>query len=200
MRLDRAALGRAFDEAEFGPARTLNLRSSLPTASEAAERAEQWLRQQQVMKAGQVLVITGRGKNSPGGVSPVRESTVKRLHSLRRRGVVADWREHTAGSFVVILAPVTALFETMPRRRERGDLPSRPGPAVLEALAPATKRALRMLATRSLETLGVSDPEPFVSEEMVKQFAALAVSIPPAADRESALRAAIRAALEELDS
>src|SRR5258705_116075 len=46
-----AALQRAFDEARFGAARTLNLRESLPTGAEAARRVESWLRQHQVQQS-----------------------------------------------------------------------------------------------------------------------------------------------------
>jgi hypothetical protein len=193
-----ASTWRALDEATFGSARTLNLRMLLPSAAEAADRAEQWLRQKQVERAGSVLVITGRGAQSPDGISVVRAAVVKRLTSLRRRGVVASWREHTPGSVIVELAPVGALFEQLPRRRE----PRRRvvlDPAGLNALAPATRSALRHLATRSLEALGVQDPSAFVEAEMLKQFAALAAAL-PAENRETALRSAIAQALDELDS
>src|SRR4051812_33539577 len=69
-----AGLQQAFDEVRFGAARTLNLRASLPTASEAAARVDSWLRQHQVQRSDEVLVITGRGNNSEGGVSVVREA------------------------------------------------------------------------------------------------------------------------------
>jgi hypothetical protein len=171
----------------------------LPSAAEAADRAEQWLRQKQVERAGSVLIITGRGAQSPDGISVVRAAVIKRLTSLRRRGVVASWREHTPGSVIVEPAPVGALFEQLPRRRE----PRRRAvldPGSLNALAPATRSALRHLATRSLEALGVRDPDAFVEAEMLKQFAALAAALPVEGDRESALRAAIAQALDELDS
>jgi len=60
---------KAFDEAEFGPKNILNLRESLPTAADARFRAEAWLRERQVSRANEVLLITGRGNQSPGGVS-----------------------------------------------------------------------------------------------------------------------------------
>src|SRR4051812_26197905 len=88
-------LRQAFDEVRFGAERTLNLRESLPTAAEATTRAEAWLRQQQVQQSGDVLVITGRGNNSPTGMSPVREAVIRLLHSLKRRGVVSGHQEHT---------------------------------------------------------------------------------------------------------
>lgn len=191
---------RAFDEASFGRGRTLNLRATLPSAREAVERTERWLRQQQVAQAGSVLVITGRGNNSPDGISPVREAVLRQLPSLRRRGVVRAWREHSPGSFVVELAPVSALFEQMPRRRERSE-PLRPDPEALQALSRDTRDALRHLARRALENLGVRAPRnEFVEEEMVKQFAALSAALPEEGDREAALRSAISRALDELDA
>jgi hypothetical protein len=171
----------------------------LPSAAEAADRTEQWLRQKQVERAGSLLIITGRGAQSPDGVSVVRAAVIKRLTSLRRRGVVASWREHTPGSVIVEPAPVGALFEQLPRRREpraRAAL----DPAAIEALAPATCSALRHLATRSLEALGVRHPDKFIAAEMLKQYAALSAAIPPEGDREDALRSAIAQALDELDS
>jgi len=107
---------KAFDEAAFGQKNTLNLRESLPTVADARFRVEAWLRERQVGGAREVLVITGRGNQSPGGVSPVREGIVALLPSLRRRGVVSDWKEHTSGSFVVRLAPISSLLNA-PRRK-----------------------------------------------------------------------------------
>ncbi|MGH7709758.1 MAG: hypothetical protein ACREOG_00650, partial [Gemmatimonadaceae bacterium] len=60
------ALYRAFDEAQFGEARTLNLRDGLPSGADAAARADAWLRLKQVEGVREVLVITGRGANSVG--------------------------------------------------------------------------------------------------------------------------------------
>src|SRR5690348_5159313 len=88
-------LQQAFDEARFGGARTLNLRETLPTADQATTRAETWLRHQQVEKADEVLIITGRGKNSVIGFSVVREAVIRLLHVLKRKGVVASHEEHT---------------------------------------------------------------------------------------------------------
>src|SRR5437763_1839026 len=50
-------LRQAFDEVRFGDRRTLNLRDSLPTAQVAMERAESWLRQQQVDRAEEGLGV-----------------------------------------------------------------------------------------------------------------------------------------------
>ena len=88
-------LHRAFDEARFGSARTLDLRSSMPTGAEAVRRAEPWLRERQMARAGEVLVITGRGRDSPGGIAVVREAIRKLLGALKRKGVVGDVAEHT---------------------------------------------------------------------------------------------------------
>lgn len=195
---DRRPLLAAFDEAQFGGSRTLNLRASLPTVSEAVARTEPWLRQQQIERAGTVLIVTGRGNNSPDGVSPVREAVIRQLHSLRRRGVVKAWREDTPGSLVVDLAPVNTLFETPARRREPASRVAA-DPAGLRALSPATRSALRRLARRSLEALGARNPAPFLEGEMLRQFSVLSASLPVAGDRESSLMDAIQHALEEID-
>src|SRR5918992_4314091 len=121
-------LWQAFDEARFGSERTLNLRAALPTADEAARRAEAWLRQQQIAQAGDVLIITGRGKGSPDGLSVVREAVIRLLYSLKRKGVVASHEEHTAGSFVVTLAPMHALLEAPRRQKDARRTPKSPPP------------------------------------------------------------------------
>jgi hypothetical protein len=108
-------LRQAFDEVRFGAQRTLNLRESLPTPEDAAARTEAWLRQRQVDRAEEVLIITGRGNQSEGGVSLVRDAVVRLLHVLKRRGVITGHQEHTPGSFVVTPAPLSALWES-PRR------------------------------------------------------------------------------------
>ena len=189
-----------FDELRFGAERTLNLRESRPTAEEAARRAEAWLRERQVQHAGEVLVITGRGKGSEGGISVVREAIVRLLASLRRRGVVETVQEHTAGSFVVELAPLSALLSAGRRRRDVTPAPPAPDPAALEGLEPETRRALRDLAVRALNHYGLRDSAPeFVRREMQRQFERLAPGVPEGADRERRLRDAIRTAAEEYD-
>jgi hypothetical protein len=201
-----SSLRQAFDEARFGSGRTLNLRDSLPTAAEAVARAEAWLRQQQIQlstgdKANdpQVLIITGRGNNSVGGVSVVRGAVEGLLHRLKQRRVVTSHREHTPGSFVVSLAPVQALFDE-PIRRGKAILPPPPNPPSLDALDEETRGLLRQLAERSLEQLGVrSDRDRFIEGEMVRQFNALASSLATDSARETLLRAAIRRALDEYD-
>ena len=192
-------LRQAFDEARFGAARTLNLRESLPTANAARIRAEAWLRQRQVEKSDQVLIITGRGNQSEGGVSVVRETILRLLHTLKRRGVVAGHEEHTAGSFVVTLAPVQALWESPPRNRGRGVASPPRTPPSLDALDDATHEMLRELAQRSLEGLGIKETDDFLEGEMLRQLGAIAATIPASADRVRRLRAAVRAALEQYE-
>ncbi len=199
MRNDRVGLNglkQAFDEARFGPQRTLNLRESLPTADQATKRAESWLRQAQVARAGEVLVITGRGRGSDGGVSVVRESVNALLHVLRRRGVVREFREHTAGSFVVALAPIAELWEAPRRRRDRRPAPAEQPPS-LQGLDGETRAMLRHLAERALDALGVKDTSEFVDGEMGRQFTAIVASIGADRDNSAGLRDAIRAALEQ---
>ena len=189
----------AFDEIRFGASHTLNLRASFPTGDEAAERLEKWLRERQATAPKEeVLVITGRGRGSEGGISVVRESVVRRLSSLRRRGVVREIREHNPGSFVVTLAPLSALLDAPRRRREAP--PPRPDPRALAALEPATRDALRILAERALDVLGVPGrPKAFVEDEMLRQFERLAPSAGQGPDRERRLLDVIRAATDELD-
>lgn len=196
------ALWQAFDETTFGPDRTLNLRESLPSAVEARARAESWLRMRQVMKPGDVLVITGRGNQSIDGIGVVREAIMGLLPSLRRRGVVKSWREHSPGSIVVTLAPVTTLLGVPKRNREREfDKGARSivTPESLMALDPDTVSLLRRLAIRTIESLGVNDVQPFVEDEMQRTFATLSMTLPVSADREGTLRRAILRALEDIE-
>ena len=204
--LPLTGLRQAFDEARFGAARTLNLRESLPTAAEAVARTEAWLRQQQVQQpattreGSEVLIITGRGRNSAGGISVVRDTVLGLLHRLKRKGVVAMHQEHSPGSFVVTLAPVHALWEA-PKRTRHEELPPAPTePASLEPLDRETRTLLRHLAERSLEMLGLrGDRDAFVEGEMLRQFGAIAGTLGPGPKREERLRAAIRLALEQYD-
>ena len=191
---------RAFDEAEFGPKNSLNLRDSLPSAADATFRTESWLRERQVAGAKEVLIITGRGNQSAGGVPVVRKAILDLLPSLRRRGVVNEWREHSPGSLVVKLEPISALLNAPRRRRDRGSGPHKTvDPQSLAALDKTTLRMLRSLAIRSLENLGVHDTGKFVESEMMSKFASLAASIPPGDGSEERLCKAIAAALEQLD-
>jgi hypothetical protein len=191
---------RAFDEAEFGPKNSLNLRDSLPTAADATFRAESWLRERQVAAAKEVLIITGRGNQSTGGVPVVRKAILDLLPSLRRRGIVSEWREHSPGSLVVKLEPISALLNAPRRKRDRESGQQKAiDPQSLAALDKSTLQMLRSLAIRSLENLGVYDTGSFVETEMMSKFDSLAASIPPGEGSEERLRRAIATALEELD-
>jgi hypothetical protein len=192
-------LQQAFDEVRFGAARTLNLRTSLPTGSEAASRLERWLRQHQVQQSGEVLVITGRGNNSESGIAVVREASIRVFHEMRRKAVIEAFAEHTAGSFVVTLAPMKAMLQAAGRRREQTPMPRPASPPTLEALADETRQLLRALAERSLDALGVRDRTPFMEIEMLRLFGTLAVTVPEGPDRERRLRTAIRSAMSDYD-
>jgi hypothetical protein len=197
----RASVQAAFDAVRFGPTRILNLREALPSGAEATRRAEGWLRAKQLERAGEVLVITGRGNSSVGGVPVIRMQVVRLLASLRRRGVVSDVTEHTAGSFVVRLAPLRALFEAPARNREQHETPPLATPQTLRALSGETQLVLRTLATRALESLGMQAPSAaMISSEMERQFALLSRGVPASGDAEAVLRNAADAALEEYDA
>jgi hypothetical protein len=193
------SLLKAFDEAEFGIKNTLNLRESLPTAADARFRAEAWLRERQMSQASEVLIITGRGNQSPGGISAVRSAILSMLPALRRRAVVTEWREHSPGSFVVKLGSISSLLAAPRRKRDRDSKSVPPNPQALTGLDNSTLSLLRRLAIRSLEALGVRDPEKFIEAEMLSKFDSLAAGIPSGEESEAKLRAAISAALEQLD-
>jgi hypothetical protein len=192
-------LRQAFDEVRFGAQKTLNLREALPTATAATSRAEAWLRQQQVDRAEEVLIITGRGNNSDDGISVVREEVIRLLHVLKRRGVVKGHEEHTPGSFVVSLADVSALWESPARNRGRGVAAPSPTPPSLDDLDSETRIMLRNLAERALEGLGVKDTAAFLQGEMLKQFGALAATVGDTPGRDQRLRDAIRVALDQYE-
>ena len=193
-----AGLQQAFDEVRFGTTRTLNLRESLPTGAEAARRVDAWLRQHQMQQSDELLVITGRGNNSEGGISVVREATLRVFNELRRKGVIQEFVEHTAGSFVVTLAPVKTMFDAA-KRREQDALPAPATPPTLASLDESTRALLRALAERSLDALGVRERGPFLESEMLRLFGALASGVGDGADREAQLRAAIDRAMSEID-
>jgi hypothetical protein len=195
-RVGMNGLRQAFDDMRFGARRTLNLRESLPSAAEAAARADAWLRQQQVSGADEVLIITGRGNRSAEGFSPVRDAVRRLLHVLKRRGVVAGHDEHTPGSFVVHIAPIAALWESPRRNRDRGIVPPGQTPPSLSELQPETRLLLRHLAERALEALGLKQTGDFLEAEMLRQFGAIAAGIGEGPMREARLRAALRAALD----
>lgn len=191
-------LSRAFDEIRFGPDRILDLHAQLPSGTQAVARAEAWLREKQASGAGEVLVITGRGNNSEGGVSVVREEVGRLLARLRRGGVVKEFAQHTAGSFVVTLAPFSAVRDA-PRRR-RDPLPPRASdPRSLLELSQETRDLLRKVSLRALEELGIRNPEPFVQREMLEQLSCAIRSIPDCVDREERLRAALVMLVAEYD-
>jgi hypothetical protein len=190
---------KAFDEAEFGQKNTLNLRESLPTAADARFRTEAWLRERQVSGASEVLVITGRGNQSPNGVSPVREAIISLLPFLRRRGVVSEWKEHSPGSIVVKLASISSLLDAPRRKRDRKSSTPTSNPPSLEGLESSTLSLLRRLALRSLESLGMREPAKYVEDEMISKFNAMAGGITPGPEGEARLREAILTALEQLD-
>ena len=196
-RVGLKGLRQAFDEVRFGPQRTLNLRESLPTPADATARAEAWLRQQQVERAVEVLIVTGRGNQSEGGVSVVREAVVRLLHVLKRRGVITGHEEHTPGSFIVTPAPLSALWESPRRNRGRGIAPPPKTPPSLDDLDDDTRTMLRDLAERALEGLGLKDTATFLQGEMLRQFGAIAATVGDAPGREVRLRTAIRAALDQ---
>jgi len=193
-----SGLQQAFDEVRFGATRTLNLRTSLPTAHQAAERVESWLRQHQALKSGEVLVITGRGNNSEGGVSVVREAAIRVFHEMRRKGVLKEFSEHTAGSFVVALAPMSAAADKS-STRERAPLPPPASPPTLASLSEETRHELRVLAERSLDALGVHERGAFLEDEMLRLFGIVAKQIKPEEDREAGLRRAIATAMDAYD-
>jgi hypothetical protein len=111
--------------------------------------------------------------------------------------VVLGHQEHTPGSFVVALAPVSALWESPRRNAGRGVAPPPPSPPSLDDLDAETRQMLRNLAERALEGLGIKDTTEFIPGEMLKQFGAIAASVGDGPNREQRLRAAIRVALDQ---
>ncbi|NUQ11870.1 MAG: Smr/MutS family protein [Gemmatimonadaceae bacterium] len=195
---------RALERLRFAGGRTLNLRTGLPTGDEAALRVDRWLRTKQVELSGDVLIITGRGASSLGGVPVIRESTRRVLNRLRRAGVVASYGENTPGSFVVTLAPLRDLLQA-PRRR--GARHTDPGAAVhadvagaIDGLKSETLAGLRALALRAIEALGVRQPTAdMVNAEMQRQFTLLASSAPGSGDPDRWLADAIARARREFE-
>lgn len=199
----RRSLQHALDELRFGRTGTLNLRTSLPTAAEAVRRTENWLRMKQAEGAREVLIITGRGNQSYARTPVVREAVRRLLNLLSTRGVVEEQSEHSPGSFAVRLAPLNA---SMARRGTSvGDsVAPTPAPPTLDGLSADTRDQLRVLAAGTLQTLGIRDPSPqFIRDEMVRQCAQLAISIPATAttadERERSLQVLIAHAIERLD-
>ena len=192
------ALWHALDEAAFGSERTLNLRELLPSAAEARARTETWLRSRQVTKPEEVLIITGRGNQSLGGIGVVRKEILGMMPGLRRRGIVESWREHSPGSLVVKLAPTSALFAAPKRRRGASPDSSKSEDASLAGLESETVTMLRQLALRNLDNLGVDHETEFVRKEMERIFSTLMAAMPNGERSEVKLRASMRNALEEI--
>ena len=186
----------ALDELRFGSQRTLNLREQHPTAAEATRRTEAWLREHQVRGSEEVLIITGRGNQSLGGIAVLRPAIEKLLFSLRRRGVIVSHRDQNPGAFVVRLASLRSLVEAVPRQRDRV---RRPAPAELHGLTPETTVLLRELAERSLHALGVAPTEARITDEMHRYLAVIVAILPPGPEMENELQGAIRAAISEFD-
>jgi hypothetical protein len=191
------AVWRALDEAAFGSERTLNLREALPSAAEARSRTEAWLRGRQVTKPEEVLIITGRGNQSSGGVGVIRREILSLMPTLRRRGVVESWSEHSPGSLIVKLAPTSALFSAPKRRRTKERSERTHDETSPEGLSSTTSEMLRQLALRNLDALGVDHESEFVQQEMQRIFSTLANALPAGARTEEALQNSIRNALDE---
>lgn len=188
-------MARGLDELRFGAERTLNLRETLPTAREAVERCETWLREQQIRGAREVLIITGRGSHSVGGIAVIKQSVEKLLFSLRRRGVVGAHAEHNPGAFAVTLAPLRALSEAAARRKD----PRRSfADFAFEGLSANSVALLRDLAERSLESLGVDATEARVRDEMHRHLRLLAPGL-TGREIDSDLQAIIRRAIADYD-
>lgn len=185
-----------FDRLRFPPTATLDLHPLRPSAAQAAERVRRWLQERQVMGLTEVLVITGAGRHSEGGASPVRTSVRAMLQRLARAGVVARVQEHTAGSVIVTLAPLHTRFDAPARHRD----PRPPAPTPvrrLEGLSNAVLEPLEALAAARLERLGIRQPTPGqVVSEMGHLFSRLAGVHTPT---ETALIGAIERAAADLD-
>jgi hypothetical protein len=187
----------SIERARFGPLRTLNVRVSLLSGEESSRRVESWLRSKQVELSGDVLIITGRGAGSIGGIPVVKESTQRVLSRLRRAGVIQAFGEDTAGSFVVQLAPLRSLLEAPARRKGSRPPPSKKT-ANIQGLKPDTRDELRYLASRAIDALGVKDPsESQILTEMERQFSVFARTAPGGADTDRWLNSAISRALTE---
>ena len=184
------------DELHFGPKRTLNLRESLPTGDQARTRAERWLREQQIQGSKEVLIITGRGSHSIGGIAVVKEAVTRLLRSLKRQGVVAGHREHNPGALVVTLAPLRALTQAALRHGE----PVRVTRSFdFSGLGDETLSLLRDLADASLAELGVTPDDARLRDEMHRQLGIIATALPRSGDAEAQLRTTLRAMIAEYD-
>lgn len=189
---------KALEEARFGPDRTLNLRSLRPTPEDAAARADQWLRLQQAQRGGEVLIITGRGNKSFGGVSVVREAISRKLGALKRQGVITAVEENTPGSFIVKLASMRSLLDAP--RRHRSAAPALRKPVALSGLDDETQNLLQRLAECALDRLGVRDRDRYVEDEMQRQFSLIVAELPSGTRRDEHLRVALQRALAEYEA
>lgn len=188
-----------FERVLFGPLRTLNVRASMLSGDDSAARVESWLRSKQVELSGEVLIITGRGAGSPGGVPVVKEATRRVLNRLRRSGVVQAFGEDTPGSFIVRLASLRSLLEAPARRSTPKRSPPRRGPAI-QGLRPETRERLRYLASRSIDSLGIKDPsESQIGVEMERQFSMIARTAPAGVDADKWVDSAITRVLLEYE-
>jgi hypothetical protein len=187
----------SLERVRFGPLRTLNVRVSMLTGAESAARVEAWLRSKQVELTGEVLVITGRGAGSLGGIPVIKEATRRVLNRLRRLGVIQSFGEDTPGSFIVALAPLRSLLEAPARRRTPAPVSVRKGPGI-QGLKGKTRERLRYLAIRAIEVLGVKDAsDGLVAEEMARQFTMIVRTAPSGVDADKWLDGAITRALRE---
>jgi hypothetical protein len=132
-------------------------------------------------------------------VSVVRESAIRVFHELQRKGVVASFAEHTAGSFVVSVAPMSAMLEAATRRRQPDALPPLASPPTLAALDAETRTLLRAFAERSLDAIGVRERGPFLEGEMLRLFGVHGANAGSGADRDRRLHDEIVRAMAELD-
>jgi hypothetical protein len=113
--------------------------------------------------------------------------------------VVSGWREHSPGSFVVKLGSISSLLEAPRRKRDRKTVTPPANPESLKGLDRSTLELLRRLSIRSLESLGIREPDKYLEAEMLSKFQSLAGGISPGVEGEARLREAIKAALDQLD-
>jgi hypothetical protein len=167
------------------------------SAEDSARRVESWLRSKQVELTGEVLIITGRGAGSIGGLPVVKEATQKVLARLRRAGVIQSFGEDTPGSFVVLLASIRSLLEA-PKRREKTRSPAPRKTAGIHGLKTETRDKLRYLAGRAIDALGVKKPsDSQLNTEMERQFSMIVRTAPMGVDADRWLESAIARALME---
>jgi hypothetical protein len=155
------------------------------------------------MGATEVVIITGRGSGSPGGVPVVKQAIARLLGSLRRRGVVEDFSENGPGSFKIRMASVRKLLESASRSPDRrAEEEHKRIPVSREAFAgldAEQSRELRQLAQLSLASLGVPAEGAFLQSEMERQFSILARSVPAGPDQQQRFSEALKRVLREYD-